>query len=197
MAHTNAEKNEYTAPPFDLQRLETKRLIIRSFTENDYQDLYEYLSDPTIYVYEPGNPVCIDEARALASQRAKGNDFWAVELKENAQLIGHLYFQHIDPKEQLMWELGYIFNPKYQRKGFGSEAARALVLYAFENYPIHRVMARCNPKNIASWKLLAKIGFRREGYFREYGFFRRDAKGNPLWHDAYEYAILEKDLKEK
>jgi [ribosomal protein S5]-alanine N-acetyltransferase len=54
-------------------------------------------------------------------------------------------------------------------------------------------MARCDPRNEASWKLLERIGFRREGHFRRFAFFRRDDTGKPLWHDAYEYAILDED----
>ncbi len=51
-------------------------------------------------------------------------------------------------------------------------------------------MARCNPKNTASWKLLERIGFKREGYFKKVAFFTKDTSGNPNWHDAYEYSKL-------
>ncbi len=116
-------------------------------------------------------------------------------LKESKKMIGHLYFKQIFPKEKMTWELGYIFNPKFHKKGYGSESSLALVEYAFKNYKAHRIMARCNPENPASWKLLEKIGFRREGHFRECGSFRKDSYGNPIWHDAYEYAILDYELR--
>ncbi|HEY5156479.1 MAG TPA: GNAT family N-acetyltransferase [Anaerolineales bacterium] len=174
--------------------IETNRLFIRPFVSADFNDLYEYLSDPSIYVYEPGEPISLDEAKELVSQRSMGNIFWAVVLKRENKLIGHLYFEQLEPKERMTWELGYIFNPKYQRKGYASEASAALVEYGFAHYHAHRIMARCNPENPASWKLLEKIGFTREGHFRKNNFFRKDERGNPIWFDAYEYSMLETDI---
>jgi len=55
---------------------------------------------------------------------------------------------------------------------------------------MHRVVAHCNPENTASWRLLEKIGFRREGLLRQDVFFRRDAGGEPLWADTCVYALL-------
>jgi RimJ/RimL family protein N-acetyltransferase len=166
-------------------------LIIRRFVPSDYTDLYEYLSDPVTYLFEPGKPIDLEEAKELVSQRSTGDDFLAVILKQENNLIGHLYFKQLEPKERMTWELGYIFNPRYQQKGYASEAATALTDYAFANYPVHRIMARCNPANIASWKLLEKIGFVREGYFKKYGFIHKDDNGKPIWNDVYEYSKLE------
>ena len=174
--------------------IETNRLVVRKFKDTDFKDLYEYLSNPEIYAFEPGQPVSLREAEKLAIDRAKGSDFLAVVLKDNKKMIGHLYFKQIDPEAMLTWELGYIFNPSYHGKGYATEAARALVEYAFQNYKIHRIMARCDPGNPASWKILEKVGFRREGQFRQFGTFRNDESGNPVWHDAYEYGCLKEDL---
>ncbi|HEY3312266.1 MAG TPA: GNAT family N-acetyltransferase [Anaerolineales bacterium] len=174
--------------------IETNRLFIRQFVLSDYNDLYEYLSDPVTYIFEPGEPISLDEAKELVSQRSMGNVFWAVVLKRDNKLIGHLYFEQLEPKERMTWELGYIFNPGYQKQGYASEASAALVDYAFAHYHAHRIMARCNPENVASWKLLEKIGFSREGYFRKHGFIRKDDSGKPIWNDVYEYSMLEKGI---
>jgi RimJ/RimL family protein N-acetyltransferase len=161
-------------------------LNVRPFQESDYQDLYEYLSLPVTYDFEPGKPISLAEAKELALHRSKGKDFLAVTLKQNGKMIGHIYFTQMEPKDHLTWEIGYIFNPKYQQKGYASEAAAALVKYGFDNYKIHRVMARCSPENPASWKLLESIGFKREGYFKKYGCIHKDGSGNPIWNDVYE-----------
>jgi len=171
--------------------IETDRLLIRRFKVSDYNDLYEYLSNPVTYLFEPGKPVTLGEAKVLTKLRYKGNDFFAVVLKQSNKMIGHLYLKQLEPEERLTWELGYIFNPAYQRKGYASEASAALTEYAFKNLKAHRIMARCNPDNIASWKLLEKIGFKREGYFEKFGFVHRDDNGNPIWTDAYEYSRIE------
>jgi ribosomal-protein-alanine N-acetyltransferase len=173
--------------------IETERLNIRQFTKNDFTDLYDYLSRPEIYKYEPGQPISIEEAKKICIDRSKGRDFLAVELKQNHKMIGHLFFKQIEPIEFMTWELGYIFNPEYQRKGYGSEATKGLIEYGFNNYSIHRIMARCNPNNIASWKLLEKVGFYREAHFRQYAYFHKDSKGHPIWTDAYEYSIVRRD----
>ena len=170
--------------------IETDRLTIRRFTESDFMDLNEYLSDPLTYVFEPGRPISINQARRLAAKRSKRSDFLGVILKENKKLIGHLYFKKIEPKEFLTWEIGYIFNPAYQGKGYASEASAALVDFAFKHLSVHRIMARCNPENVASWKLLERIGLKREGHFAKYGFTHKDESGNPIWTDAYEYSIV-------
>ena len=48
----------------------------------------------------------------------------------------------------------------------------------------------CNPENTASWKLLERISMRREGHYKKLAYFKKSPNGKPLWHDAYEYAIL-------
>ena len=174
--------------------IDINSLIIRRFKDTDYIDLHEYLSNPEIYAFEPGQPVSLGEAEKSAKERSQGRDFYAVVLKENKKMIGHLYFNQIKPQEMMTWVLGYIFNPSYHRKGFASEAVRAIVEYAFQNYKAHRIMARCDPENPASWKLLEKVGFRREGHFKQVVTFRNDESGNPIWHDAYEYGFLKEDL---
>lgn len=86
--------------------------------------------------------------------------------------------------------LGYVFNAHFQRQGYAFEAAHALVDGVFQHQGAHRVTALCNPLNTASWKLLEKLGMRREGHLLQNVFFKRDAQGDPLWADTYEYAIL-------
>lgn len=171
----------------------TERTIVRKFLEKDYEDLYAYLSLESIYRYEPGSPIDLDTAKRMAGERAKGDDFYAVELRAEKKVIGHLSFQHIEPKEWMTWEVGYIFHPTYQGKGYATEAARALIAYAFEDLQAHRVIAQCNPENTASGRLLERIGMRREGLLRQNVFFRKDEAGQPLWCDTYTYAVLKSD----
>lgn len=173
----------------------TKRLIVRKFTEDDYQDLFEYLSLESIYEYEPGEPIDLEQAKYLSKERAETDNFYAVELATEHKMIGHLYFQQQEPKDFMTWEIGYIFNPSYCGKGYASEASNALVAYAFENFNAHRIVGYCNPNNIASCKVLENVGMTKEGTFRKKAFFRRDQEGQPLWFDGCEYALLKEDLK--
>ncbi len=181
---TSSEKSGFSAT------LTTPRLALRRFRPEDAADLFEYLSDPQVYRFEPGDPIDRDQAERRARDMAAASDFWAIELAAVGKVIGQLYFQQIEPAEHLTCELGYILNPAYQRQGYGSEAAGALVQHALTAGGMHRVVAHCNPENTASWKLLEKIGFRREGLLRQNVFFRRNAAGEPLWTDTYVYALL-------
>lgn len=170
-------------------KIATKRLIVRKVRDTDWEDMYEYLSVSSIYEYEPGKPVDAVKCRELISNRAAGDSFYAIELINGGKVIGHLYFNQIDSPEILTWELGYITNPIYQRKGYTSEASEALIEYAMTKLGIHRIVAECNPENIASWKLLEKIGMSREEHLIQNIFFKKDLKGNPIWQDTYLYAI--------
>ena len=170
--------------------LYTSRLVLRRFQTTDATDLYAYLSDPQVYRFEPGAPLDRDQANHRAAELAASPCFWAVELRARGRVIGQIYLQQIEPAEYLTCELGYILSPAYQHQGYGSEAAAAVVRQAFTTGGMHRVIAHCNPENTASWRLLEKLGFRREGLQRQDVFFRRDAAGEPLWTDTCVYALL-------
>lgn len=171
-------------------RLNTPRLTLRRFRPADAADLYAYLADPRTYRFEPGEPLDRAQASQRAAELAASPDFWAVELNVTGKVIGQLYLKQIEPLEHLTCELGYILHPAYQRQGYGSEAAAALVRQALTVGGMHRVVAHCNPENTASGRLLEKIGFHREALHRQDIFFRRDAAGAPLWTDTYVYALL-------
>ncbi|PZD97239.1 hypothetical protein DNH61_03630 [Paenibacillus sambharensis] len=102
----------------------------------------------------------------------------------------HIYFNQTKPFEFLTWELGYIFNPKYYGNGYATEACRRILQYGFEVLKVHRVIAMCNPENNSSWELLERLLMRREGHHMKKAFFHKNNEGQPIWHDAYQYAIL-------
>jgi RimJ/RimL family protein N-acetyltransferase len=174
----------------------TERLLIRRFHPDDWRDLHEYLSQPEVTRFEPYDAFTEKKSKKEAARRAKDPGFWAVCLKdtqclrESGKLIGNIYLaeQGFDT-----WEFGYVFNQKYHGMGYASEAARALLDDAFANRNAHRVVAECNPLNAASWRLLERLGFRREGHFLKNIYFKRDASGNPVWCDTYAYGMLKEE----
>ncbi len=186
----STEHPHHKTDPWHSRTLVTPRLVVRAFRPEDASDLFAYLSLSEIYHFEPGEPIDLQQAQELATQMSTSPDFWAVELQSEQKVIGQIYFKHIDPPQLMTWELGYILSPHYQRRGYASEAITALLHTGFAAAGIHRVVAHCNPENIASWKLLEKIGFRREGLLKKEVFFRRDANGQPLWSDTFVYAML-------
>ena len=171
-------------------KIETERLIIKKFKPDDWQDLYEYLSQEVVAKYEPYDVFSEEESRQEAVRRSKNDKFWAVCLKDCGKLIGNIY---LSKQEFDTWELGYVFNAKFHGKGYATESAKAMVDYAFKNKNARRIIAMCNPSNTASWKLLERLNMRREGYLIKNIYFKKDSKGDPIWLDTYEYAILSEE----
>jgi RimJ/RimL family protein N-acetyltransferase len=174
-------------------RIKTERLLIRKFKKNDYNDLFDYLSDKETYKFEPGEPITMEMAKIFCNERTKDYKFLAIQFEN--KIIGHIYFNQIEPQELKTWEIGYIFNKKYQGKGYASESLKAIIEYGFNNMDIHKIVAHCNPMNISSWKLLERVKMKREGKLRKNIYFNKDDNGNPIWLDTYEYGLLKIDLE--
>jgi len=166
--------------------METKRLLIRRFTPGDWRDLYEYLSQEAVVFYEPYGVFTEEESMREAERRSDDDDFWAVCLIENKKLIGNIY---LSKRERETWELGYVFNADFHGRGYATEAARAVVGAAFKNHGARHVIAKCNPLNRPSWRLLERLGMRREGHYIKNVWFKKDENGRPIWHDTYEYRV--------
>ena len=161
--------------------------MIRKFSPDDGRDLFEYLSQAEVVKFEPYDVFTEAAARQEAARRADDDSFWAVCLKSGGKLIGNLYLSEGDFDT---WELGYVFNSRYQGAGYATEAARAMLDDVFANHGARRVVAMCNPLNGPSWRLLERLGLRREGHLRQNIYFKKDASGEPIWLDTYEYGLL-------
>ena len=166
--------------------IETERLRLRRFREDDLNDLYEYQSDPEVVRYEPYQPATPAEAKDSLVWRISTEEMIAVELKRCGKLIGNVY---LGKREFASLEIGYVFNRAYWGQGFAKEGCAALIDAAF-SHGIHRIFAECDPENKASWKLLEALGFVREAHLRKNVYFWKDEQGSPIWKDTYIYARL-------
>lgn len=173
-----------------MNKIETARLILRPFAETDYDDLYEFLSQRREDVFEAYPGITYENGREHLAYRLGSPDFYAMELKDAGKVIGNLYYGARDFSAR---EIGYIVNKDYQRRGYAAEALTAVLIRGFAE-GLHRAYAECDPRNECSWRLLEKLGFRREATLRQNVWFRRDEQGNPLWQDTYVYALLAEDF---
>lgn len=173
----------------------TERLVVRTFAPEDWRDLHEYLSQEEVVRFEPEEPQDEAHCREIAEKWSAGTTFWAVCLRNEGKMIGHVYFAQREPKEWQTWEIGYVFNPQFHGSGYATEACRAVMQRAFDELGAHRIVAMCDPLNAPSWRLLERLHMRREGHFLKNGFFRRTPDGQPAWHDSFEYAILADEWK--
>lgn len=169
-----------------MDQIETSRLILRNYREGDYDDLYEYLTDAEVIVYEPYKVMTEDEVRDNLQWRIGTDEMVAVELKSNHKMIGNVYLENRDFDAI---EMGYVFNQDYWGYGYAKEACTALINDRFAK-GTHRFYAECDPDNINSWKLLESICFSKEAHFRKNVYFWKDELGNPIWKDTYVYSLL-------
>lgn len=179
--------------------LETERLIIRPFRAEDGPGLYAYLSDENVVRFEPYGVFTEEAAHREAAIRAENPCFGAVCLKErggsndlrrSTVLIGNVY---LSEQEYGAWEIGYVFNANFWGKGYATEAMRTVLDDTFRNRGAHRVVAGCDPENTASWRLLERLGLRREGHLLQNIYFKTDEKNRPLWKDSYLYGLLREE----
>ena len=170
-----------------MEEILTQRLKIRTFRQNDWKDLYEYLSDENVIKFEPYEVFDEEQCKQEVLRRSRDKAFLAVCLRDTGKVIGNLYFSRQDFDT---WELGYVFNAVYQNQGYASESAKAVIDKAFKEGKARRIIAMCNPENKASWRLLERLNMRREGHLKKNIFFKTDSNNNPIWQDTYEYAIL-------
>jgi len=113
----------------------------------------------------------------------------AVELRTTGELVGHLTL--IVTPEHRQGEIGFIFHPDHQGHGYATEAARALIAYAFEHYALHRVYGRLEPRNEASARVLEKLGMRREAHLIENEWVKGE------WQSEAVYALLAREWGER
>lgn len=170
-----------------MKNLITERLIIRRFEAEDWKDIFEYLSDEEVVKFEPYDVMTEEQVKVETEKRVGHESFYAVCLKENLKMIGNIY---LDKEDFDTYELGYVFNRKFQGQGYATEGAKAVLHYAFKELGARRITAMCNPKNEASWKLLERLKLRREGHLLQNIYFKTDDNNEPIWLDTYEYAIL-------
>ena len=167
-------------------RIETEHLIIRNYTLADKEDLCEYMLQRVDAKFEAYPDFTKEKAEEEIKFRCGSDEFFAIELKEEQKVIGNVY---LGKREFHGKELGYVLNEHYHGKGYGSEAAKAVVTWAFQE-GVHRIYAECAPENTPSWKMMEKIGMKREGHFIKNATFRTDENGKPIYWDTYVYAVL-------
>jgi RimJ/RimL family protein N-acetyltransferase len=109
----------------------------------------------------------------------------AVDLRATGELVGHLTL--IVTPEHRQGEIGFIFHPDHQGKGYATEATRALLAHAFEHYGLHRVCGRLEPRNEASARVLEKLGMRREAHLIENEWVKGE------WQSEAIYALLARE----
>ncbi len=175
--------------------LQSKRIQLREFRENDWEKVHSYASDPDVVRYMDWGPNTEEEtkafiSRSISSQKEKPRRRYtlAITLKGENKPIGSCDLCVASSENKEGW-IGYCLNRQSWNKGYATETAEALLKFGFQQLDLHRIFATVDPDNIASINVLEKAGMRYEGHLREHKW----SKGR--WRDSLLYAILENEWK--
>ena len=143
--------------------IETERLLLRPFRLEDAPDLFEWVSDPIVNRYMPyALYTDLAQARDWIAHISEADNEFAFQLKDGGKVIGGGSIDLNDECEA--YELGYNLNRAYWGKGYATEAAKALIRWAYEALGAREFVAAHATANTASGNVLRKCGYQLERY---------------------------------
>lgn len=175
-------------------KIETERLVLRAFNEDDSKALFDIFSDPEVMKYWNTPPWrSLDDAAAFINNSSdsmcdsRGMTL-GVYKKHSGELLGKVMLFNYD-KESKRAEIGFGISQRYWGKGIVSEAGTALIKFAFNTLGLRRIEAEIDPENVSSANVLERMGFIKEGLLRQ----RWEVSS--VISDSALYGLLAEDLK--
>ena len=171
--------------------VETERIALREFAEDDAANIHEYACDERVVYYLDWGPNTEEQSdafvmRGIACQREvprRHYDFAIVD-RESGEFLGCGAMRLTYPLYG-EGELHCIITRRHWGRGYATEAVNLLMKFGFETLKLHRIFAVVDPANVPTARVFEKNGFVREGHLREHKWI----KG--IWRDSLIYAMLE------
>jgi RimJ/RimL family protein N-acetyltransferase len=165
--------------------IETDRLILRPFQLEDFEAVYEFGSNKEVQKYTGDAMInSLDAAKDLIQNvwfkdyQEYGYGRWATIYKPENKLIGFAGLKYLSSMDET--DIGFRFLPEYWGKGIATEASKEILKYGFEHLSLERIIGIAMPENIASNKVLTKLGL---------SFYKTDAYEN--YGGAYNWYKIE------
>jgi RimJ/RimL family protein N-acetyltransferase len=177
----------------------TQRLSIRPVTPDDFRRLYEIRAMPEVTHWLTGRPTSYDDYVERYGTPARLDSTLVVEL--DGTIIGDLFLGVETPYSQVevrdraeasQAAMGWLLHPAYLGQGYATEAAAAVIRICFEDLGLRRVVAGAFADNVASLRVMSRLGMRIEGRAVR-GSLHRDLG----WVDQVEAAILAEEWRAK
>jgi RimJ/RimL family protein N-acetyltransferase len=176
--------------------IHTRRLLLRPFEESDLEALHAMQSDEEVVRYLYFDARTLDEVRPSLTRKiaqtavAREGDgvSAAVLLRDTAEFVADVSFWLVSEAYK-QGEVGFVVHPAHQRRGYATEAAQALLDFAFNTMALHRVIGRLEARNIASARVFEKLGMRLEAHFIENEWVKGE------WQSELLYAILAQEWR--
>lgn len=180
------------------QPLRTERLVLRTLTPDDLDDVFAYAGRDDVIRYLPWPKRNRDEvaehlSRRLNTTLAADGDVIVLGMElppspsyptARPRIIGDMTLV-LSSIEHRQATIGWVLNPEYESRGFATEAASRVLSLAFDDLGSHRVVAELDPRNTASAALCTRLGMRHEAHFVHSEIFKGE------WADLAVYAILD------
>ncbi|MDQ3336347.1 MAG: GNAT family N-acetyltransferase [Myxococcota bacterium] len=152
-------------------QLATDRLILRELAESDAQRLFEIESAPDFGRYLERYSQSVEEAAeylrgSVAATQLVPRLVYDFAVVREDVMIGRAGMKRgeTEPRMAMLW---YAIDPAHQGHGYATEAAHAVLRFAFEELELHRVWADADPRNAASVRVMERLGMRREAHHLE------------------------------
>jgi RimJ/RimL family protein N-acetyltransferase len=174
--------------------IETDRLSLRPLTAGDLDEVHAYYSRPEVsrYLYwdvrdrEQSREALETYARLTALEWEGDGLVLAAVWRDVGRVVGQISLEWRSSEDR-QGEIGFVFNPDYHGRGLAREAAEAMLRLGFEDLGLHRICGRCDARNLASARLMDRLGMRREAHLVENEFVKGE------WTDELVYAVLEQE----
>ena len=173
----------------------TERLSLRPAEQRDAAPTFAFRTLPEVARWLTHHSRDLEEWESGFGERL-GN---TLVVEKDGVVIGDLYLHVQDPWSQgevreqaagTLAEIGYVLDPAYVGKGYATEAVREELRICFEDVGVRRVIAQCFADNTASWRLMERLGMRREQHTRQDSLHR-----NGQWLDGMMYALLAEEWR--
>ena len=172
------------------------RLVLRPFREEDLDAFHAIQRREDVVRYLYWEPRSLAESEEMLGRRIlqvaidKAGDsvHLAAELRSTGEMIGHFNLLYVS-EEHRQGEIGFVMHPDHHGHGYATEAARVMLRLGFEDLGLHRIAARCDARNDASWRLMERLGMRREAHLIENEFVKGE------WTDELDYAMLDREWR--
>ena len=175
--------------------IKTERLILRDFTPDDINFYNELETHPKSLEFEhesiPSKETLdknIEQTFSLINKSLRDKYSLLIVNGETLNPVGRVVLWKIDDSIR-EWEMGWIIHPDYWNNGYASEAAKAMIYFAFKELNAHRIQALCHEHNHRSERVMISIGMHKEGTLRGVRQFNHQLFGSNI------YSILDSDIK--
>lgn len=173
--------------------LQGKLIALRKLRRSDAASIQRHANNRDIARFLPRlpSPYTMAEARkwitttSRLARADKAYDF-GIEDGESGEIVGMIGLRNVNRQDKNA-EVGYWVGKSFQRRGYAKEALHLILRFAFNELRLVRVYAVVHQKNVASVRLLDRIGFVREGVWRKASLINR------RWYDVYAYGILKEE----